>query len=65
MLIIMPIIKKLVQVGGSKALIIPNSYLNYWQLKGKEIHEFSVVINKKIVLEPIFTDIPKQEPKEG
>lgn len=57
--------KKLVQIGGSKAIIIPSSYLDYWQMKGKEIHEFGMEINRKIVLEPIFTDVPKQEPKEG
>ena len=52
----MPMIKKLVQVGGSKAVIIPNSYLDYWQLKGKIIYEFGLEINKKIVLIPIFED---------
>lgn len=57
--------KKLFQIGNSKALIIPKSYLDYWQLKGKEIHEFGMKMNRKIVLEPIFTDIPKQEPKGG
>lgn len=59
----MPMRKKLVQVGGSRAVIIPNSYLNYWCLKGKIIHEFGIEINKKIILKPIFKDI-KSEIKE-
>lgn len=50
----MPIIKKLVRVGDSKAIIIPSSYLKYWSKKGKLLKEFGVKINKKIVLTPIF-----------
>jgi len=53
--------KKLVQVGGSRAIIIPNSYLKYWKLKGKTINEFGLEINKKLILEPILEDITESQ----
>ena len=60
----MPIIKKLVQIGTSKAIIIPSAYLEYWRMKGKTICEFGVDINKKIVLTPIFK-VMAEEDKTG
>lgn len=55
----MAILKKLIRVGGSKAIVIPNSYLSYWKLKGKTINEVGLKINKNIIIEPIFIDIEK------
>lgn len=51
--------KKLVKVGDSRAIIIPNSYLDYWRLKGKNIVGFELVVNKKLILAPILEDIEK------
>jgi len=51
--------KKLVKVGDSRAVIIPNSYLDYWQLKGKKILGFELEVNKKLILAPILEDIEK------
>jgi len=55
-------IKKLIKVGESQAVTIPAAYLQFWHRLGKEIREFELEINKKIVLTPILTDI-KEETK--
>jgi len=48
-------------MGNSKAIIIPVAYLKYWQMRGKKIREFDVEISKKILLSPIFEDIPNEK----
>jgi hypothetical protein len=55
----MPLIKNLIKISHSKALIIPHNYLEYYKLQGKEINQFRLDINKKIILTPIFEEIPE------
>jgi len=60
----MPIIRKLIQVGTSKAITIPKSWLEYFKIhEGIEITEVAVEINKILKIMPI---LPKrQNPKWG
>ena len=60
----MPLLRKIIQVGDAKAIAIPQSYIKYWELKGKEIKKVGLEVNKKIVILPIFEDIePESEEK--
>jgi hypothetical protein len=59
----MPILKRLIKINESKAIVIPYSYFEYYRSKGKEINEVSLEIDKKIIIEPIFKDIAA-EPKQ-
>jgi antitoxin component of MazEF toxin-antitoxin module len=53
----MPLKRKLVSIGNSKAVVIPHDYLEYYWKKGKIIKEVGLEINKKIIILPIFEDI--------
>jgi len=53
----MALLRKIVDVGNSKAVTIPRSYLDYWQRKGKEITQVELVINDKILISPVFKKI--------
>ncbi len=61
----MPLKRKLVSIGNSKAVVIPHDYLEYYRKKGKTIKEVGLEINKKIIILPIFEEIePKPEEKD-
>lgn len=53
----MPLVKKLINVGDSKAVIIPHEYLAYYELQGKKINRVTLEINEKITIEPFFVDL--------
>jgi len=57
----MPILKKLIKINESKAVVIPYSYFKFYRSMGKEINEVSLEIDKKIILEPILVDIKTEE----
>jgi antitoxin component of MazEF toxin-antitoxin module len=55
----MPIIRKIIGVGASKAVSIPKSWLEYWEREsGQKITEVAVEIDKVLTISPIF---PKKE----
>lgn len=53
----MPLRRKLVSIGNSKAVVIPHDYLEYYRKQGKTIKEVGLEINKKIIILPIFEEI--------
>jgi hypothetical protein len=53
----MPLKRKLVSIGNSKAVVIPHDYLEYYRNQGKNIKEVVLEINKKITILPIFENI--------
>lgn len=53
----MPILKRLIKINESKAVVIPYNYFEYYRRKGKEIHEVSLEINEKIIITPIFENV--------
>ena len=61
----MPILKRLIKINESKAVVIPHNYFEYYRSKGKEINKVSLEIGKKIVIEPIFEEIQNNNLKEG
>jgi len=58
----MPLKRKLVCIGNSKAVVIPHDYLEYYQKQGKTIKEVGLEINKKIIILPIFEEIEAEAP---
>jgi len=61
----MPILKKLIRLNESKAIVIPHNYFEYYRSKGKEIKKVSIELGKKIVIKPIFEEIQNNNLKEG
>ena len=58
----MPIIRKLIDVGRSKAVTIPKSWLEYSEKEaGKQIEALAMEINKVLTIKPIFA---KEKPKQ-
>jgi hypothetical protein len=58
----MPLIKKLIKIHGSKAIVIPSSYFEYYLAKGKKIDKVSLELNgEKIIITPILNDLNECE----
>ncbi len=54
----MPIIKKIVEIGGAKAIFLPKSWLEFWEEKhGYKIDKIAMEVNNVLKIYPIF---PKQ-----
>jgi len=52
----MPIIRKVIQVGTSKAVTIPKSWFEYFKKEfGVEIHEVAIEIDGILKVKPIFS----------
>ena len=53
----MALIRKLIQVGGSRAVTIPSTWLDYHEKKnGQTIKKVGIEINGKIVIWPILKE---------
>ena len=53
----MPLIQKVIQVGDSRAVTIPKSWLAYYERQsGQSIKEVSVEVNDKLIIRPILKD---------
>jgi antitoxin component of MazEF toxin-antitoxin module len=60
----MALLRKIVQIGNSKAIVIPKQYFEFYKLQGKEIKQVGLEIGEKLTIEPIFTEISEQGKKE-
>jgi antitoxin component of MazEF toxin-antitoxin module len=60
----MPLLRKIVQIGNSKAIVIPKQYFEFYKLQGKEIKQVGLEIGEKLTIEQIFTEISEQRKKE-
>lgn len=49
--------KKIIKIGSSKAMIIPSSYIRYWEMMGKQLKGFDIKVADNLVLRPIFEEI--------
>jgi len=60
----MPLIQRVIQVGDSRAITIPKSWLVYYERQsGQRIREVVVEVNGKLTIRPILKR--NEEPKEG
>jgi len=51
----MPIIRKIIQVGTSRAISIPKSWLDYYEREtGVEIKEVAMEVNRILTITPIL-----------
>ncbi|MGA3289753.1 MAG: hypothetical protein ABSD42_05895 [Candidatus Bathyarchaeia archaeon] len=50
----MPIIRKIIQVGGSKAVSLPKSWLDFLENEYGKIEAVKMEVNGKIIIEPIL-----------
>jgi hypothetical protein len=59
----MPLIQKVIQVGDSRAITIPKSWLTYYERQsGQNIKEVSIEVNGKLIIAPILEgNVPKRE----
>lgn len=63
----MPLLRKIIKVGNSKAVIIPNDWLDYYKSKyGKDIVEIYMEVNNiiTIAVPESFTDQPENDGKD-
>ena len=57
----LPIIRKVIDVGGSKAVTIPKSWLEYYKDKmGQPIQKVTIEVNNILQIAPFFPT-PKKE----
>ena len=56
-LIIMPLRRKVVTVGDSKAVTIPHDFIQSWRDRGKTFSEVYITINDKMIVKPILVKI--------
>lgn len=60
----MPLIQKVIQVGDSRAVTIPKSWLVYYERQsGQRIREVVVEVNGKLTIRPILKR--EEASKEG
>ena len=57
----MQLLRKVVRVGTSKAVVIPSEVFESLATKGKTFTTVMVHLNEKIIIEPILEDIKKKE----
>jgi len=51
----MPIVRKLIQVGSSKAVSIPKSWIEYYEKEtGRKMESLAMEVNHVLTLKPIF-----------
>ena len=56
--LIMPLVQKVIQVGDSRAVTIPKSWLAYYERKsGQTIREVAVEVNGKLTIRPILKEV--------
>jgi antitoxin component of MazEF toxin-antitoxin module len=56
---LMPIIRKILKVGNSKAVSLPKSWLEFYERdNGLEIKEVAIEVDKVLIITPI---LPKKE----
>jgi antitoxin component of MazEF toxin-antitoxin module len=59
----MPIVRKIIDVGTSKAITLPKSWLEYLQKQtGTEITEVAIEVNRVLKIEPI---LPQKQKTQG
>jgi antitoxin component of MazEF toxin-antitoxin module len=62
----MPLIQKLIQVGDSRAVTLPKTWLNYYERKtGKRIKEVTLEVNGKIIIQPLLSELTESEKLEN
>jgi antitoxin component of MazEF toxin-antitoxin module len=60
----MPLIQKVIQVGDSRAVVIPKSWLRYYELQnGQNIKEVSIEVNGKLIIRPILKEESHNAPE--
>ncbi|RLI00111.1 hypothetical protein DRO19_00385 [Candidatus Bathyarchaeota archaeon] len=60
----MPIIRKLIQVGKSKAVTLPKTWIEFWQRKaGVKITEVAVEVNRELRISPILPKTSREAEK--
>ena len=62
----MPIIRKIIEVGGSKAVTLPKSWLDYFEKhEGVKIEQVAIEINGNLTIKPIFPKEANKKQKIG
>ena len=55
----MPIIRKVIEVGNSKAVCLPKSWFEYYEKEtGQRISQVAIEVNRVLKIEPL---LPKEE----
>lgn len=56
----MPILRKIIKIGQSRAITIPHDFIRYYENQGKLIKEVILEINDKgIFIQPMLEDVVK------
>ena len=56
----MPIIRKVFEIGSSRAITIPKSWFEYFEKEsGAEIYEVAIEVNRVLIITPIFKEKEK------
>jgi antitoxin component of MazEF toxin-antitoxin module len=58
-----PIIRKVIEVGNSKAVCIPKSWFEYYEKKtGQKVNEVSMEVNHELKIQPY---LPRKEEEKS
>jgi len=52
----MPMIRKIIQVGTSKGVILPKSWLDFLEKKHGKIDAVSMEVNGQLIIKPILDE---------
>jgi len=54
----MPIIRKLIRIGRSRAITLPKGWLDYYeQQEGKKVEAVAIEVNRKLTIEPLLVEV--------
>jgi antitoxin component of MazEF toxin-antitoxin module len=58
----MPIIRKILDIGNSRAITIPKSWFEFFEKEsGQEINEVAIEIDRVLTISPIFQTKKKEK----
>ena len=58
----MPIVRKVFEIGDSKAITLPKSWLKYYEEKAQhEIREVEIEVNRELKIKPVIKGMKDEE----
>ena len=58
----MPIVRKVFEIGDSKAITLPKSWLKYYEEKAQhEIREVEIEVNRELKIKPVIRGVKDEE----
>ena len=52
----MPLVRKILNIGGSKAITLPKGWLEFYESKHGTIHFVTIEVNKTLKVAPLISE---------